>query len=255
MNADGSDARRDLRHGAEEVEPAWSPDGSVDRLRPARARDDRCARCGSCARTGRGAHALTTPDGASSTTPAWSPDSSGASCSRPTRTASSSRSSRSASTGRVCGASRPPRTTSSSPPGRPTGRRSRSHEDGAIFTVELGGGDVERAHGQREQRLVSRLEPRAALLARRRRLRSERPEALVRLERRHAVADGQADLALRRGLLLRLGEHVLGDRVRHDHDAVVVADDPVARLDRARGRSSSAPASPRAPSARSSPPA
>ena len=40
-----------------------------------------------------------------------------------------------------------------------------------------------------------------------------------------------ANLALGRGLLLRLGEHVLRDRGGNDDDAVVVPDDPVAGLD------------------------
>ena len=53
-------------------------------------------------------------------------------------------SSRSVSTGRACAAWRRRRATTSSPPGLPTARRIAYQEAGAIFTVELGGGEVER---------------------------------------------------------------------------------------------------------------
>ena len=111
----------------------------------------------------------------------------------------------------------------------PDGSKIAYQEAGAIFTVELGRRRRREAHRQREQRLVAGLEPEAAV--RRRASAQNVPKRSYASSGRHAVADGRADLALGRGLLLGFGEHVLGDRRGHDDHAVVVADDPVARLD------------------------
>src|SRR5205809_8008442 len=60
---------------------------------------------------------------------------------------------------------------------------------------------------------------------------SERPKALVGLERQGPAPHRLADLALGGDLLLGLAEDLVDPAARHDHEAVAVSDDPVAGRD------------------------
>jgi Tol biopolymer transport system component len=140
-NADGSDARRISDPLTEEAEPAWSPDGewiAYVRRTPGTAiqevwlvRPD-----------GTGRHVLTS-QGAKTFTPAWSPDSA--------RIAFSSNKDSEfyelysmGVDGKGLRSVVPTTGDNFEPAWSPDGSRIAYQEDGAIFTVELGGGDVEK---------------------------------------------------------------------------------------------------------------
>ena len=165
MSADGSDARRISDVSAEESEPAWSPDGGVDRVRPSRRPARRCESSGSCVPTDRERHALTSrTDGRF--TPAWSPDS--------TRIVFAIERGGDVYELFTIGVDGKGLRSVAPTPVRQlravlvAGRdEDRLPEDGAIFTVELGGGDVEKLTDNENNDSQPGLEPAAAARVRR----------------------------------------------------------------------------------------
>jgi len=141
MNADGSGARRVSDALAEEADPAWSPDGSW--ISYTRRTPGTPAREVWIMRPDGSARRPLTAQGGRAFTPAWSPDS--------RRIVFSSNAEgevfalytvgvdgkRLRSVARTVG-------DNFEPSWSPDGAKIAYQEDGAIFTVELGGGDVER---------------------------------------------------------------------------------------------------------------
>ena len=141
MNADGSDTRRISDPLAEEADPAWSPDGNwiayVRRTPGTPVQEVWLARPDGSER-----HALTS-QGAKAFTPAWSPDS--------TRIVFSSNKDSEVFALYTIGVDGtglrsvvPTTDDNFEPAWSPDGSKIAYQEDGAIFTVELGGGDVEK---------------------------------------------------------------------------------------------------------------
>lgn len=141
MNADGSDARRISDPLAEETDPAWSPDGEwiayVRRTPGTPVQEVWLVRPDGSER-----HALTS-QGAKTFTPAWSPDS--------TRIVFTSNKDSEVFElytigvdGKAVRSVTPTAGDMFEPSWSPDGTKIGYQEGGAIFTVELGGGDVEK---------------------------------------------------------------------------------------------------------------
>ncbi len=152
MGSDGSSPRRISDINAQESDPAWSPDGEwIAYVR--RTPGTPVQNLWLMHPDGSARHALTTQTGRTFT-PAWSPDS--------TRIVFSMNRDELFELftigvdGKGLRSVVPTANDNFEPSWSPDGSKIAYQEDGAIFTIELGGTERREAHRQRDQRLVAR---------------------------------------------------------------------------------------------------